>query len=211
MKEKIIYVLGICFSIMAYSQQNPEFSLVKKNFDSKREQIILAFKHELEKPYSQKDIDIMKVDFIEFMTKLDSIQNSAYLDALIAVKNREDLEGIEKNDLPKTVSKSKEIPNEKGKKTTPEYPGGIDGLRRQISEQFYYNALQHATKLSSQITFVVEENGDISHVKAMGDDPIFNRQAEIAVYTLSDKFSPATINGVPVKYRYRLPLSMNFE
>ena len=48
-------------------------------------------------------------------------------------------------------------------------------------------------------------------LKAEGENFTFNRQAEIAVYSISGRFSPAHINGIPVRYRFRFPLAMNFE
>jgi len=58
---------------------------------------------------------------------------------------------------------------------------------------------------------VVEPDGSVSSVRADGTNPIFNRQAEIAVYMLPEKFSPALVNGKPVRYNFSIPLAMKFE
>jgi len=191
-----------------FAQQNTEFRLVKEYYDSQRINLLNAFKKEAQNNRNTIQLEEMKNDFSEFMTKMDSIQNVASIGALIRVKNREDLERIaqKKNSGYQDVSDtiSLEIPAE--------YPGGINTLRKQVAELFYFDALlSDISKISADIYFVVEKDGSISTVRAAGDNSVFNRQAEIAVYMLPEKFSPATLNGEKVRYSYRIPLTMKFE
>lgn len=151
----------------------------------------------------------IKRDYSEFMVKLDSIQNTAFIATLIKVKNREDLENIALRNLPKpTVSNSSANDVEQNA----EYPGGINALRSQFSHLFYLNNAANAAKiLKAEVIFIVGKDGSIGNVHAEGDNFIFNRQAEIAAYLLPDKFSPALSNGIATRYKLRFPITMTFD
>ena len=85
-------------------------------------------------------------------------------------------------------------------------------MRQQIMDLFYTNAILSENKvMKTDLLFVVEKDGSITSVHAEGDNFTFNRQAEIAFYLLPEKFSPAFIEGTPIRYRFRLPLAMNFK
>lgn len=191
------------------AQQNAEFLSAKKYFDYQRFMLNKEFKNkfDLEKEIPQKVA--IKRDFSEFMLKLDSIQNTAFIGTLIKVKIREDLAKIFHKTLPKLQLENKE----KSELTeNAKYPGGFEKLRKQVADLFYSEAVLVDQKLlKASVIFVVEKDGSISSVKAEGDNFSFNRQAEIALYLLPEKFSPAKMNGTSVRYRFRLPLAMSFE
>lgn len=192
-----------------FGQQNTEFKSVKNFFDYQRFMLNNEFKKKFdsESDFSAK-INIKK-DFSEFIRRIDSIQNTALVGALIKVKNREDLERLKIPNLPKV-----ELANPKKTDLEQEakYPGGFNNLRGQVADLFYSDAvLANQEQLKTSVEFVVERDGSITSVHAVGDNFTFNRQAEIAMYLLPEKFEPAQINGMPVRYRFRLPLAMNFE
>ncbi len=205
-KFLLVFISLFSFCIVP-AQQNEEFKEVKEYYDYKRALLTDAFSKEANKINDWQKIHQMQADYREFMVKLDSIQNVAMLAALIRVKNREDLAFIQRK---KTPSKDSISPNLK--EVPAEYPGGIDLLRKQIASMFYFDAVHlNASKMSTNIYFIVEKDGRISSVRTDGENSVFNRQAEIAVYLLPDFFSPTTINGQNVRYRFRIPLTMNFE
>ncbi len=210
MSQKLLYMILFFCSYFVVAQQNTEFRSVKEYYDRQRNMITESFQKEVRKMNSVYEVEQISNDFSEFMVKLDSIQNMAFLSALIKVKNREDLERLQpKNNLVMTNDSASKPPM---KEIPAQYPGGIDELRKQVAQIFYLDALQStAPKLSTDIYFVVEKDGSIAKVRATGDNFIFNRQAEIAVYLLPEKFSPATLNGEKVRYSFRIPLAMNFE
>ena len=153
----------------------------------------------------------LKQEFSNYVVKLDSIENTASIVALITVKNRETLSEISSREtiLPETRL---ENPSKKLLESPATYPGGFDQMRKQISDLFYTECVLTNEKiLKTSVVFVVEKDGHISSVKAEGENLSFNRQAEIALYMLPDKFSPATLQGNPVRFRYLLPLSMTFD
>ncbi|GAA5092660.1 hypothetical protein GCM10023210_21920 [Chryseobacterium ginsengisoli] len=152
----------------------------------------------------------IKLDYLLFMRKMDSIENVALTGALLKTKNLEDLGKLNllKKNSPAeaTISPSPVIDK------VADYPGGINELRREVADLFYLGGVYSDIKtVKANVAFIVEKDGSISNVEADGDNFTFNRQAQIALYSVSQKFSPAIINGDPVRYRFRLPLTMNLE
>ena len=140
------------------------------------------------------------------MQKLDSIENSAYLYALIKVKTREDLSSGKNS----AIDKLNPLKNNLDRQA--EYPGGFVAMRNQIAELFYQKALLSAGKtFSTQVVFEVDQNGNVTNVLAEGPFAGFNKQAMIAMYLLPDKFSPARLDGKAIPYRFRFPLSLDLN
>lgn len=93
-----------------------------------------------------------------------------------------------------------------------DFPGGINSFRTKVSDNFDAGAMEGGEgTLRTEITFVVERDGSLTQVKATGPNADFNREAERTVKSIRNKWTPAKINGQPVRYRFRLPLTMNFE
>lgn len=152
----------------------------------------------------------IQVDYILFMKKMDSIENIAMIGALLKTKNLEDLGklNINKKSTPSEIPISKNLVTE----NKADYPGGIDGLRKEVANLFYVGGVYSDLKIiKTNVAFIVEKDGSISNVEAEGDNFTFNRQAEIALYSISQKFSPAIIKGDPVRFRFSLPLTMNID
>ena len=191
------------------AQQNDEFKKTKQFFDYQREMLNREFKKQFDREQNPEKKRLATLDYTDFMIKMDSIQNRAYLHALIKVKNREDLSEMKSAILPELQLKNppKELLSDQ-----PVYPGGIEKLRAHVAELFYADSiLPDQNLLKTSVLFVVEKDGSISNVKADGENFTFNRQAEIAMYLLPQKFTPAKMDGNAVRYRFRLPLSMNLE
>ncbi len=201
-------MLLVCANLL-FAQQNDEFKSTKHYFDYQRFMLNNEFKKKFDNEENIEQKIAIKRDFSEFMLKLDSIQNTAFIGTLIKVKNREDLTKITIKNLPELhlANPKKEELNEEAK-----YPGGFETLRKQVADLFYTDSVLPDQKLlKTNVVFVVEKDGSIGNVQAEGDNFTFNRQAEIAMYLLPEKFSPAIINGTAVRYRFRLPLSMTFD
>lgn len=93
-----------------------------------------------------------------------------------------------------------------------EFPGGINSFRNRVGSNFDTSVMSGGEgTLKTEITFVVERDGTLTQVKATGPNSDFNREAERTVKSIRNKWKPAKINGQSVRYRFRLPLSMNFE
>ena len=93
-----------------------------------------------------------------------------------------------------------------------EFPGGINTFRKKVETSFDGTVMDgDEGVLKTEITFVVEKDGTITDVKASGSNKAFNEEAIRTVKSIKNKWSSAKINGQSVRYRYRLPLSMQFE
>ncbi|WP_228414581.1 hypothetical protein [Chryseobacterium sp. SNU WT5] len=209
MIKKIATILFLGILTYCFGQQNDEFREVKKYFDYQKFILNKEFKKKFDEEVTEADKLNTKKDFQEFMIKLDSIQNSALVYALVKVKVREDLNNIRTN---KSSITGSDFILKTDLSYNANYPGGFDSMRRQIADLFYNNAvLPDRNLIKTNLFFIVEKDGSISSVQADGDNFTFNRQAEIALYMLPEKFSPAVVKGTAVRYHFRLPLTMNFE
>jgi protein TonB len=93
-----------------------------------------------------------------------------------------------------------------------EFPGGINSFRSKVQNSFDTSIMSgDEGVVKTEITFVVERDGSISDVKANGGNSDFNAEAMRTVKSIRNKWAPAKINGKSVRYRYRLPLTMQFE
>jgi len=93
-----------------------------------------------------------------------------------------------------------------------EFPGSLNSFRNKIAENFDNSAMEGGEgTLKATVTFIVERDGSISDVKASGSNSDFNSEAVRTVKSIRTKWVPAKINGQPVRQRFRLPLTMNFE
>lgn len=59
--------------------------------------------------------------------------------------------------------------------------------------------------------FVIERDGTLTGITASGTNESFNNEAIRAVSKIKGKWSPATINGQKVRYRFKVPLTLNFN
>ena len=93
-----------------------------------------------------------------------------------------------------------------------EFPGGINKFRSSVSNSFDTSVMDgDEGTVKTEITFVVERDGSITDVKASGSNKDFNAEAMRTVKSIKNKWTPAKINGKSVRYRFRLPLTMQFE
>ncbi|MBB4806740.1 hypothetical protein HNP38_002036 [Chryseobacterium defluvii] len=209
---KLLFLSLFClFSSLCPAQQKEEFKLVKNFYNQHRSMLSNEFKKKFDAETDVFVKDAIKKDFLFFMKKMDSIENVALIAALLKVKNLEDLSKLKnktiKQENPGEISS---IKNEA--MDYPDYPGGMDILRQEIAKTFYSEGVNSEIKtVKASVSFIVEKDGSITNVQALGDNFTFNRQAEIALYSIPEKFSPAVMNGNPIRYHFRLPLTMNIE
>lgn len=149
--------------------------------------------------------DAIKGDFLFFMKKMDSIENTALIGALLRVRNIEDLKTLKITDGNSLDLGDKSANVEK----VADYPGGMNSLRQEVADLLYIDGVNSDLKtVKTDVVFIVEKDGSISNVHAQGDNFTFNRQAEIALYSISEKFSPAVVKGDPARFRFRIPLTL---
>ena len=207
MFKKLFSIFSLFVFTISFAQQTEEFKMVKNYYDYQRTMLNREFKKRFDREANNVNKMAVQNDFQEFMLKLDSIQNNAMVNALVTVKIREDLSRLQNQTLT-----SNQNPIKSQLSSNANYPGGFNLMRQQIIDLFYTDAVLTDHKMmKADLLFVVEKDGSVSSVKAEGDNFSFNKQAEIAFYLLPEKFSPAFINGTPIRYQFRLPVAMDFK
>ncbi len=205
--KKFLRVLAACFSLFftkIEAQQNHEFQVVQKYFDSQKNMIFSAFQSEVNQSTNLDRKELYR-QLEQLISKVDSLENEAYILALVKVKINEDL-SLVLSDLHQDGGIGLEK-DPQGKLTLPLYPGGMDKFRQELIDLFYYSGkLGSDSELQTQLSFVVNNKGVITKVNAKGDNPFFNRQALIATYRMRQFFLPAQFNQVPVAYEYQIPI-----
>lgn len=95
----------------------------------------------------------------------------------------------------------------------PEFPGGLSEFKKKFTDNFDTLSLKDSINgaVKTTIYFVVENDGSVNRIKAVGNNEHFNREAEKAVKAINTKYEPASVNNTPVRYLMRFPLSMNFK
>ncbi len=93
-----------------------------------------------------------------------------------------------------------------------EFPdGGAIKFRQLIADNFREKKVQGQGKEFCDLAFVIERDGSISNVKANGTNDSFNKEAIRAISKIKTKWIPAKINGELVRYRFRIPLNLDFN
>ena len=91
------------------------------------------------------------------------------------------------------------------------YKGGIDAFRQKVISNFNTNAVETDVLLSAVVSFIVEKDGSISHLKVDGANVNFNREAERTIQSIKNKWTPAKYHGKSVRSSFRMPISMKIE
>ena len=114
----------------------------------------------------------------------------------------------------KTGNATSEINQKQEVSTLPEYPGGINAMRQKVSSTFNGAAFKGDEGIvKSNITFTINEKGEVSNIRSTGNNEIFNNEAIRAVKLANENITwkPATKDGNNVAYRFQIPLTMKFE
>ena len=103
-----------------------------------------------------------------------------------------------------TNSRAKNSPHEIYEKVDKDatFPGGLNAFRNIFSQRFNANNVKaNARVVKTSISFIVERDGTISSVKAVGQNSSFNWEAINTVKKINIKWKPALINKQPVRQR----------
>lgn len=98
--------------------------------------------------------------------------------------------------------------------TNPAYPGGINQFRNEVSSNFDGSIfVGNEGLVKTTITFTIETDGTTSNIKTAGENEKFNTESlkTVTKVLLDKKWTPATKDGEPIAYRFKLPLTMSFE
>ena len=84
MTKKLLYFLFVLSLFFSQAQQNQEFKITKDYFDYQRFMLNNEFKKKFDSETNYEEKRSIKENFSEFMVKLDSIQNTAFIATLIS-------------------------------------------------------------------------------------------------------------------------------
>lgn len=110
-----------------------------------------------------------------------------------------------KSDSVQSVEKSAEIII-----TQPEYKGGINALYEYVSDNFQYptEAAKRWISGKLEVEFTVEKSGDVTYVGILkGIDDMVDAEV-LRLLKAMPRWTPATRNGVPVRYKVSMPINI---
>ncbi|GEN77925.1 energy transducer TonB [Chryseobacterium hagamense] len=201
MKKYLLLLSFLSFGFY-HSQQTEGLRLIREKYAPRFESILSRYKSVDIKKLTKKELEQLAVQKEQELYSLEFERNEEYLLELMNIKQNPSPSTFDSKTSP-TAEENAEIPAK--------YPTGNDGFRREVGEKFYLGNIEAQGKISTELTFIIERDGSITEVKATGPDNEFNRQAQLAVYLTEHKWEPAKINGYPVRYRFRIPLHLNFD
>jgi len=92
----------------------------------------------------------------------------------------------------------------------PEFKGGSKNLSKYITENFVYpaDAKRRSVDGKVEIEFTVEKSGDLTYIGIVKgiDDSV--DKALVDLFKTMPRWTPATKNGKPVRYKIRMPFNI---
>jgi TonB family protein len=92
----------------------------------------------------------------------------------------------------------------------PEFKGGSESLNKYISENFVYpaEAKRRSVDGKVEIEFTVEKTGDLTYIGIVKGIDSTVDEAIVNLFKTMPRWTPATKNGKPVRYKLRMPLNI---
>lgn len=97
--------------------------------------------------------------------------------------------------------------------TQPEFKGGTEALYKYILTNFEYpeEAAKRSVSGTAEVEFTVEKSGDVTNVGLLkGLDETVDEQI-IRLLKAMPRWTPATMNGKPVRYKVSMPLTLKLS
>lgn len=96
--------------------------------------------------------------------------------------------------------------------TVPEYPGGMNSFRQNLTKDLDMSAFKKTGIVKTIVVFKISEKGEVYDIKTMGNNEVFNNLLFQSVKKANENilWKPATQNGTPVIYNFKLPVTMTF-
>lgn len=118
-----------------------------------------------------------------------------------------------KKDVAQTIKQG--FPPPAPSEVTPaEHPAGLHGFRTLFADAFNVAKMDKLEGLvKSTLYFDVDDKGNVSNFRAEGENNDFNAEAVRTLKQVNGNtvWKPATKDGKPVAYIFKLPLTMHFE
>lgn len=91
------------------------------------------------------------------------------------------------------------------------FPAGNDVFTKMVYAKFNYGIIDCDDKETNQrtvIEFIVEKDGTLSDIKAVGNNNSLNREGIRIVNSIKDKWTPGIVKGKNVRMKFRQPLTL---
>lgn len=88
----------------------------------------------------------------------------------------------------------------------PEFPGGFNVFKQKFFEAMPTINLKQNQKLDTYIYFIVEKDGYVRNVAAVGSNKKHSEAAETGIKRIPTRWKPAMNGDKPVRYMYMIPL-----
>lgn len=97
--------------------------------------------------------------------------------------------------------------------TQPEYKGGMEEMHKFIMENFVYpsDAQKRSVSGTIEVEFTVEKSGDLAFVGILKGLEESVDEELIRVFKAMPRWTPATLNGNPVKYKVAMPITLKLS
>ncbi|MBS1572846.1 MAG: M56 family metallopeptidase [Bacteroidetes bacterium] len=88
-------------------------------------------------------------------------------------------------------------------------------IRKKLSSNFNTSAIEPLEKgiFKANLSFVLDTKGNITFIKVDGTNESFNNEAKKSLLKLTENGSlqPITKNGIPINYRFSMPITIQFD
>ena len=94
-----------------------------------------------------------------------------------------------------------------------EFPEGFEVFKKLIMKNFDTSKVNYKKKgrIFTVIVFVVQKDGSLGDFSVSGENKQFNKEALNAIKKVDVKWSPALINNLPARQRFKVPLYLTFD
>lgn len=94
--------------------------------------------------------------------------------------------------------------------TQPEFKGGIEKMYQYIADNFEYpdDAAKRSVNGKMEVEFTVEKSGDITYVGILKGLDYSIDEEVLRLLKGMPRWTPATKNGVPVRYKVSMPITI---
>ena len=94
-----------------------------------------------------------------------------------------------------------------------QFPEGFEVFKKLIMENFGTSKVKYKKKgrIFTVIVFAVQKDGSLGDFSVSGENKQFNKEALNAIKKVDVKWSPALINNLPARQRFKVPLYLTFD
>lgn len=90
-----------------------------------------------------------------------------------------------------------------------EFPSGVNGFRQRLIANIDFDLFEFIGKITTTLSFTIDENGDLKNIKAIGNNQYFNEEVVRVVKSIKTKWKPAKKDGKVIESTFSAPLTVN--